>query len=247
MQDVLDLLRDSPLDTSFVLRLGEIPAPLLHLFACDCAERVFRFPRALGGFPELPLRQLLQAKRAWIDRQVSTERLQEHLDATMLLASEPTDAVWAILRASSLDPMQAALQASQKAAWSCFERIFDEELAQTEQRFRSNSVIAPLFGDAPVGAALRFLGEAIFSPRRAAERVLTGVRNEMVEVVDDFQLSFASRKQEAAWQRAHLIEILEDYQAKRARLLGLLYQRALEKDDTIRRLRGLLEAPLFGG
>lgn len=245
LQDILDLLRNSPLDTSFVLRLGEIPAPLLHHFACDCAERVFLRPRPFGGFPALPLRQLLDAKRAWIDGSLPTHQLQDHLDATELLISEPNDAILAVLRAALLDPTQAALQASQKAAWACFEQTFDQELEHTEQRFRAHDIIGPLFGESPVGTALRAIGLAVLAPRKTAARLLQSVRDEVVEVVDDFQRSFSSRHEEATWQRQHLIAMLAEYQQYRARLLHSLYQRALEKDQTFRRARFLLEASLF--
>lgn len=245
LQDILELLRNSPLDTSFVLRLGEIPAPLLHHFACDCAERVFLHPSSLGGCPPLPLRQLLDAKRAWIEGFLPNQQLQEHLDATQLLLSEPSDAVLAVLRAASLDPAYAALQASQKAAWACFEQTFDQELEHTEQRFRANDIIGPLFGEAPLGAALRAVGLAVLTPRKTAFRLFQSLRDEVVEVVDDFQRSFSSRRIEADWQRQHLISLLSTYQQHRARLLFLLYQRALEKDQTFRRAHFLLEASLF--
>ena len=105
--DVLELNRVSPDDRLWaVLREEFIPAPLLHEFACRCAEQALRLveqpdPRSIAA---------INAKRAWLRGEIDDEKLAAAWAAAQAAAR---DAAWDSARAAAWAAARAAAQAEQ--------------------------------------------------------------------------------------------------------------------------------------
>lgn len=94
-----------------VLREDWIPAPVLHEFACRCAERAL----ALVDTPDPRSVEAIATKRAWLRGEATDDELAAAQDAALAAAQ---DAVLAAVQAAAWDAAQAAARAAQDAAWA---------------------------------------------------------------------------------------------------------------------------------
>ncbi len=117
-RDILDLEIPAGDRMWAVLRENLIPAPMLHEFACRCAERALellpaeqRDPRSLAA---------IAAKRAWLRGEITNKRLAAAMDAAR-------DAAWdAAWDAASV----AASVAARVAAWGAQVAMLREMLEE---------------------------------------------------------------------------------------------------------------------
>ena len=102
-----------------VLREEFIDAPILHEFACRCAEYVLSFvaspdPRSIAA---------IEAKRKWLRGEITDAELDSARDAAMYAAryavlAAARDAAWAAARAAARDAAwDVARDAARDAAW----------------------------------------------------------------------------------------------------------------------------------
>ena len=104
--DVLNLPNVSAADKLWsVLREEFIDAPILHEFACRCAEYALSFvdnpdPRSIAA---------IDAKRKWLRGEIKDKELRAARDAARAAA---WDAAWAAARAAAWDAARAAARAA---------------------------------------------------------------------------------------------------------------------------------------
>jgi hypothetical protein len=102
--DILEL--DIPYEDKLWAALREelIPAPILHEFACRCAEEVLKSvdkpdPRSIAA---------IEAKRAWLKREITDEELFEAGAAARYAAGA---AAWAAAREKQIETLKELLEA----------------------------------------------------------------------------------------------------------------------------------------
>lgn len=107
--DILALKRVPEVDRLWlVLREEFIAAPILHEFACRCAERALK----AAGVTDKRSWAAIQAKRDWLVGKITDEQLAAALDAALDAAWDAAlGAAWAAARA-------AAQAAARDAAWA---------------------------------------------------------------------------------------------------------------------------------
>ena len=106
-----------------VLREEFIPAPILHEFACICAECAL----SLINNPDPRSIQAIETKRAWLRNEVTTEELLDAMGAAMnaawvdignLTKDATRDAAWAAVAAARAAWAAVdAVDAARSAAW----------------------------------------------------------------------------------------------------------------------------------
>ena len=121
--DILNLDDVSAADKLWsVLREEFIPAPILHEFACVCAE----YALSLIENPDPRSIKAIEVKRAWM----RGEATDEELDAARAAAwAAAWGAAWAAARAAAWDAYEAAKYAAWGAAWAAKEATCEAQVA----------------------------------------------------------------------------------------------------------------------
>ena len=106
-----------------VLREEFIPAPILHEFACVCAECAL----SLINSPDPRSIKAIETKRAWLRGEVTTQELLDTMGAAMnaawvdignLTKDATRDAAWAARAAAWTDAGNAAWAAANNTVWT---------------------------------------------------------------------------------------------------------------------------------
>ena len=104
-----------------VLREEFIDAPVLHEYACRCAEYALTFVRE----PDSRSIAAIEAKRKWLRGEISNDDLTAAWDAAWAAARAAAwDAAWAAAWASTRAAAKAA-RAAYDAAWDAYDAAWD--------------------------------------------------------------------------------------------------------------------------
>src|SRR5690606_18447546 len=98
-----------------VLRESWIPAPVLHEFACQCAERAL----ALVDTPDPRSVAAIATKRAWLRGEATDDELATAQDAALAAAQDAAEV------AAEAAARAAAWAAAQDAAWAAWAAAWD--------------------------------------------------------------------------------------------------------------------------
>jgi hypothetical protein len=121
-----------------VLRPELIPEPVLHEWACRCAERALKREREKGREPDARCWAAIETKRAWLKGEATDEQLAAARDAASTAvrdaardaaraaasaaawaaARDAARAAWDAARAAARDAARAARDAASAAAWA---------------------------------------------------------------------------------------------------------------------------------
>ena len=120
----IDILRLDEVDAEdrlwLVLREELIDAPILHEFACRCADRAI----ARIGKPDSRSVAAIEAKRKWLRGEISDDELDAAWDAALAAAKY---AARAAARAAAMAAARAAAMAAARAAARDAERAAERE------------------------------------------------------------------------------------------------------------------------
>lgn len=109
LEEVIKHFRTGALLLRFAIDSGQFPEPLLHTFACDCAQRALMWERASGLESHTDCWKATGTKRLWIeDRKSRDELIEVHQGARKVAEDSDSSAAWAATWASSEVPMLAA-------------------------------------------------------------------------------------------------------------------------------------------
>jgi hypothetical protein len=102
-----------------VLREELIPAPVLHEFACGCAEQALLSERKAGREPDPRSWTAIETKRRWLRGEAANEELKAAEEAARAAAWEAARAAaWEAARAAArAAAWEAAWEVARAAAW----------------------------------------------------------------------------------------------------------------------------------
>jgi len=120
-------LRDESLSLEDAIHSDWLPAGILHLFACDCAERALRFDYGESWVPDIRCWDALRTKRQWVEGKSTIADLKRCI-AHVETVEEGTEwpgvpAVWAVLKAMECDPKVAANRSAVWGRYSAEEQL----------------------------------------------------------------------------------------------------------------------------
>jgi len=105
-----------------------LPDKLLHLFACDCAERALQGERKKGREPDIRSWDVIRIKRLWIDGEASDDELETARSVAWAAAGSvaraaamsAAESVWAAAE-SAWSAARYATRTAARSAWSAAE------------------------------------------------------------------------------------------------------------------------------
>ena len=148
----LDVLRTDEISASsrifIVLETNIIDEPVLHEFACRCAERAL----SRVGKPDERSVAAIEAKRKWLRGEISDKELDAALDAAHGAAWNAAGevvwdlsrlAAWAAARTSACDAAWAAAEAAARCAWrsvATSEETYEATFAEKSDEMREEQL-----------------------------------------------------------------------------------------------------------